>query len=183
VFSVLEAIAECQKPVVQAMTWADRVLPLIPVLTPFVAIYTFWLGWRQKENERCFSFYNEAVITPSMDNMDAFFEKYRDKFCEIARKTTPVSTRVAVPRATTRLITEFSQDLYGLKDAIVKRIEVFDTKAVKNIEITVEIFDTEITRWLVSKTVKNTEVCNELLLKAKRSLIRSIYKGKFSILR
>jgi hypothetical protein len=183
VFSVLEIVTECQNNAAHAPTLADRAISLIPVLTPFIAVYTFWLGYRQKENERCFTFYNDVVINPAMDELNAFFERYVEKLSEEARKPSPDTARTAIPRSSTKLITEFSEDLYRLKDSIVKRLGVFDQKAAKQVVEIIDQFDTSITRWMVSRSSKDIEALEQHITKAKRSLIRCIYKGKHNILR
>ncbi len=91
---------QCSLQQCPAPTLRESLIKLIPILTPFVALYTFYLGSRQKENERNFSFYNDTVVAPAMDELEEFFEKYRDKLSEEARRANDPA-RKSVPRAST----------------------------------------------------------------------------------
>jgi hypothetical protein len=183
VLSLLAILIECQNATVPAPTWQERLIPFLPTLAPVVLIFTFWLGWRQRESERCFSFYHQVVISPSMKDVEEFFETYRKRLTEQAMGVPSDEARATTSRDLTILYREFSDDLYKLKDALIRRIEVFDTNAAKQIALTTDDLDTEITKWVFSRAEKTVEALDGLLPKSKRSLIRCVYKGQTKILR
>jgi len=148
---------------------------------PFVAVYTFYLGWRQKENERRFDFYNVAVISPAVEDLNKFFEKYLPKLAEEARRAND-SSEPSTPRASTEFITEFATDLYALKDTLFHRLEVFDEHAARRVQNTVEELDTKITQWLVLPKPKEAEDARKMLVSAKGSLMRILFTGRYGIL-
>ena len=143
---------------------------------------TFWLGWRQKERERCFSFYKESVITPSIAQLDSFFEGYREKLSAEAKKPNPAGGRRTAPRDITKFLQVFSDELYAMKDAIVQRLEIYDTRAVRKVEEAIGKFDTEISLWLCSPGGKDLDVMGGHVVRAKRLLVKTIYKSRYKIL-
>jgi hypothetical protein len=185
VISLLVVLAQDPVTTADAWSWYARFLPFLPFL-PVGAVglagLTFWLGWRQKERERCFSFYKESVINPCMVNLDGFFAEYREKLTVQAKKPKTSEARKTSPRDLTKFLELFSADLYALQDTIVRRLEVFDTKAVCKVEEAIGQFDTETTMWLCSPGEKDIEILTASLVETKRVLLKSVYKGSFKIL-
>lgn len=179
-----EAIDTCKYAIAHCPSWEDRVIYIGGSL--FIAGFTYWLGKHQKNQDRQFSFYNDTVIAPSATDLNTFVERYRDRLREFGKRNALASGGIAVPRALSKLHTEFSQDLYSLKDTIVARLEVFDPKAVAKLAGVIDELDNNITSWLFSKRAKGPkeqDAMTDLLIVAKRSMTRIIYKGKLSILK
>jgi hypothetical protein len=178
-----EAVDPCKIAAEHSKILADRALVLIPVAGPLVVALTYWLGYRHKEKDRRFDIYKQSVIIPSLDDLDKFFTKYREKFVEYARNPAANSGGMAVPRASTKLYREFSSDLYAIKDAIVGRVEIYDKKTVGRLEDIVGSFDTKVTQKLISRLAREEQTINEILLNAKRETIRTIYKCNLGMLK
>jgi hypothetical protein len=183
-----ESLSGCQNVAAQSASIADRFTKFLPLSAPVVGVITYWLGSRKRERDRRFEFYTNSVIAPSIAELDAFFEAYREKFVEQARNHGKAPTQVSIPRTITKLHQEFSQDLYRMRNALVGRIEVYDTPAVIRIDTAINDFDTKITTWLFSRNPKNHEAPNEetvtdVIQVTKRTILQSIYKCKLEILK
>lgn len=178
-----EAVDACKIAAEHSKSMMDRALELIQVASPFVAVLTYWLGYRHKEKDRRFDFYNQSVITPSIEDLDGFFAKYREKLIAYARDPAANSGGIAIPRASTKLYREFSSDLYAVKDSIVARVEIYDRKTVKRLEDIVGSFDTKVTQKLISRVPREEQTINEILLNAKRDMIKAIYKCDLGMLK
>lgn len=180
-----QAIADCHQAFKHDYTLPEKAFSILRDATPLIAVFTFWLGYRQKERERSSSFYAELVVNPSVIHIDKFFDLYRNQLVAHARQVQPRSSRATTPRDLTKLLTKFSQDLYELKDNIVKRLEVFDEKAVVRVEIIVSKLETDVTMWFEGwcRAPAEPEELSRTFSTAKRGMMKNIYKGKFRLLR
>jgi hypothetical protein len=180
-----QAIVDCQQAFKHDHTLPEKIFSILKDATPLIAVFSFWLGYRQKERERSSSFYTEVVVNPSVTCIDKFFDSYRNQLVEHARQVQPRNSRETTPRDLTKLLTRFSQDLYGLKDNIVKRLEVFDEKAVRRVENIVTKLETDVTMWFAGwcKAPAEPEELSRTFATAKRGLMKNIYMGKFRLLR
>jgi hypothetical protein len=183
VFVGPEALNPCKTVVEHSRTWGGQAATLFPILGTATAGVTYWLGYRQKERERRFGFYKERVLDPSTTEIDDFFEKYRSKLIEHAKRTAGSSGEGVVPRASTKLYREFSSDLYDMKDKIVTRLEVYDEKAGGSLVEAVEVFDTKVTQRLISGVSREEETVKEILLDARRSMTKTIYNCNLKLLK
>ena len=177
-----QAVADCHQALKHDHTLPEKALS---IATPLIAIFTFWLGYRQKERERSSSFYNDVVVIPTVVVIDKFFDLYQNQLVEYARKVQPRNSRATTPRDLTKLLTKFSQDLYDLKDNIIKRLEVFDEKAVGRVGNIVFKLETDVTMWFGcrSKPPAEPEELSRMFASAKRGLMKNVYLGKFRLLR
>jgi hypothetical protein len=118
-----------------------------------------------------------------MESLNNFFEKYRQRFSDHAKNPPATTGALTVPRATTKLHREFSQDLYQLRDEIVGRIDAFDIETTRRIDSVVQDFDTRATVWLFAKEHKEKELTSELILIPRRAIVRLIYKCNLDVLK
>lgn len=149
---------------------------------PVTALLGFWAGSRQKMHDRRADFYRGTVVTPSVEEINRFFADYRQKLGDFIKNPPAVGGK-AVPRGVSKLHLEFSEDLRRLSNAIAERVHAFDSDAVRRLTRTVDGLDDNITAWLFSTKPRDEEVLFQLLVEAKRNLIRDIYKAKLDLLR
>jgi len=180
-----QVIANCHQAIRENHTLSEKAFSILWDATPLICILTFWLGYRQKERERSSSFYNDVVVNPSVAEIDKFFDLYRNQLVEYARQVQPKSSRLTTPRDLTKLLTQFARDLYGLMDNIVRRLEVFDEKAVGRVGNIMSKLETDVTMWFDGwcKAPMEPEELGRKFATAKRGLIKNIYQGKFRLLR
>lgn len=153
----------------------------VALISPGVAWVCYLLGSRKKDKELRFAFYKERVLDPSIAEIEEFFFKYQPKLVDHAKKSAVAG--IAAPRWLTKLYREFSGDLYSMKDNLVARIEVYDEEAVRSIELAIEAFDTKVTQTLISGISRDEETVKKVTLKARRDIVRAIYKCDLKMLK
>lgn len=168
-----------------AYAWLGQLVPIVTICAPLLAVLTFWLGYRQREKERRFSFFNDVVVAPCMTEILKFFSKCGEDLIECAREHDASSIRRAQPRKVTTALTKFSQDLYALEDFVVERMEGFDDRTTDETCKVFERIEQEITCWFGACSTAPPSIDDlELRIRAaKRSVVRVLYKGKIVFLR
>jgi len=162
-----------------------QLVPIITICAPLLAVFTFWLGYRQREKERRFSFFNDVVVTPCMAEILKFFSACSEELLECAREQQSSSIRKAQPRKVTAALTRFSQDLFALKGFLVERMEVFDHRTTAKASKAFEKIEQDITCWFGSCTTApaSLEDLDERIRSGKRAIVRVLYSGKIAFLR
>jgi hypothetical protein len=168
---ILETIEEATT---KLPAWVDPVLVIAG--WPATTLLAYWAGVRQSRKDRSADLYKHAVLDPSIEDINAFFDQYRMKLSNVSS----VGGK-AVPKVIGTLHIEFSEHLRALGNGITGRIHTFDSDAVESIEIILDDLDDQITAWCFSTKPRDREGLLRSLNNGKRNLIKTMFKAKFDL--
>lgn len=149
-----------------------------------VAGLSLVLNLRQKSREQRFAFYNAQVLGPALAQIKQFTEVYGEKLLTeaSAQDSSQPHRRKTAARSSTKLLTEFSENLYGLSDSLQFLVMVFDERAAREIGLAVDQCDNDVTGWLMkTKSMKDRNSLIGILAEFKKGLIQILYHARTSI--
>lgn len=168
----------------QPRAWLDGLMAIVSTLAVPVALFTFWLGYRQRERERTLSYYHKVVVDVVIDDVFSFFDKQIRSLTEsgTAAREGLAAGRLTMPRPIKQALTGFSTALFSLQDQIAERTVVFDVETTELVKRAFERIQDQATGWfndLYQHKRRGIEELNNILREGQRSIIKQLYAGQF----